>query len=151
MKIKYSLLILLLIILNNCGFKPIYSSKENNFYINKISFDKKNKSNSIIKNNLLNYSNKKGTNQIDLNISTKKEIRVASRDTKGNPKIFTMTIEIDATINKNSSSLINKKFIETFNYENTSKKFELSQYEKNIEKNLINKIIENIILYLQNA
>jgi len=42
-----------------------------------------------------------------------------------------------------------KTFNKSFNYNNDTNKFNLSRYEKNIEKNMINKIIEEIDLYLQ--
>ena len=37
--------------------------------------------------------------------------------------------------------------LENFSYNNNSNKFELKQYEKEIENNLINKIVEKSILY----
>ena len=43
----------------------------------------------------------------------------------------------------------NKKiFSQDFSYSNNSNKFSLTQYEKDIEKNLINKIVGNINTYL---
>ena len=48
-----------------------------------------------------------------------------------------------------NDDLINKrKYIESFQYSNTNNKFDLNNYERTIEKNLVNKIIQNIILNL---
>ena len=48
-----------------------------------------------------------------------------------------------------NGSILNEKFIsEEFSYKNKENKFDLSQYEMNIEQNLINKIIEKLIVYI---
>ena len=59
-----------------------------------------------------------------------------------------MNITTEITIFKKLQLLKRKNFTESFNYENSSNKFDLKQYEKNIENNLTNKIIGNITLYL---
>ena len=43
---KLIIIIIALFILNNCGYSPIYSSKNNNFYIKEISQKNKSKLNS---------------------------------------------------------------------------------------------------------
>ena len=43
-----------------------------------------------------------------------------------------------------------KNISKNFSYKNTEKKFDLTQYEKTIEDNLINSIKEDIILILYN-
>ena len=43
-----------------------------------------------------------------------------------------------------------KNISKNFSYKNTAKKFDLTQYEKTIEDNLINSIKEDIILILYN-
>ena len=44
---------------------------------------------------------------------------------------------------------LNEKYIsEEFSYKNKENKFDLSEYEINIEENLINKIIEEINFYI---
>ena len=44
----------------------------------------------------------------------------------------------------------NKSFSESIGYQNNDNKFDLKRYEKTLEKNLTNTIIEDIILFLQN-
>ena len=58
-----------------------------------------------------------------------------------------MTINLNLEINQNGTKRSNT-FTETFGYNNKSNKFDLKQYEKNIQNNLTDKIIENITLYL---
>ena len=148
MKNKSILLILLFFILANCGFEPIYSSKKSNFNIGEIKITSKNKFNSIIKNNLKNISNNESQNKFDLIINSEKNRIISSKDAKGNPQLLTMIISVEVQIIKDNVIKNKKNFSQNFSYSNNSNKFSLAQYEKDIEKNLINKIIENINTYL---
>ena len=148
MKNKSILLILLFFILANCGFEPIYSSKKSNFNIGEIKITNKNRFNTIIENNLRNISNNESQNIFDLIINSERKIIVSSKDAKGNPQLLTMIISVEIQIIKNKVIKNTKNFSENFSYSNNSNKFSLAQYEKDIEKNLINKIIENINTYL---
>ena len=148
MKNKSILLILLFFILANCGFEPIYSSKKSNFNIGEIKITNKNKFNSIIKNNLKNISNNESQNKFDLIINSEKKKIISSKDAKGNPQLLTMIISVEVQIIKDNVIKNTKNFSQDFSYSNDSNKFSLAQYEKDIEKNLINKIIENINTYL---
>ena len=148
MKNKSILLILLFFILVNCGFEPIYSSKKSNFNIGEIKITNKNKFNSIIKYNLKNISNNESQNKFDLIINSEKKRIITTKDTKGNPELLAMIISIEVQIVKDNVIKNKKSFSENFSYSNNSNKFSLAQYEKDIEKNLINKIIENINTYL---
>ena len=148
MKNKSILLILLFFILANCGFEPIYSSKKSNFNIGEIKITSKNKFNSIIKNNLKNISNNESQNKFDLIINSEKKRIISSKDTNGNPQLLTMIISVEVQIIKDNVIKNKKNFSQNFSYSNNSNKFGLAQYEKDIEKNLINKIIENLNAYL---
>ena len=148
MKNKSILLILLFFILANCGFEPIYSSKKSNFNIGEIKITNKNKFNSIIKYNLKNISNNESQNKFDLIINSEKKRIISSKDAKGNPQLLTMIISVEVQIIKDNVIKNKKNFSQNFSYSNNSNKFSLAQYEKDIEKNLINKIIENINTYL---
>ena len=148
MKNKSILLVLLFFILANCGFEPIYSSKKSNFNIGEIKIISKDKFNSIIKNNLKNISNNESQNKFDLIVNSEKKRIISTKDTKGNPELLTMIISIEVQIVKDNVIKNKKSFSENFSYSNNSNKFSLAQYEKDIEKNLITKIIENINTYL---
>ena len=138
-----------LFILNNCGYKPINSAKNNNFYIEILQKDK-NKLNSKIENNIKRYSNQNSENTIELEISSNKKINVTSKDSKGDPSKFQMTVTLNINILSKNNYKINKtkSFFSNFNYNNNSNKFSLKQYEKEIEDILINKITEESIIYL---
>ena len=59
-----------------------------------------------------------------------------------------MQISVDLTILENNKIKNKKNFKESFHYNNSTNKFDLKQYERNIEDNLIKKIITKITLYL---
>ena len=146
---KIIFIVIALFMLNNCGYTPINSSKNNNFYI-EISQKDRNKLNSKIENNIKKYSNQNSENTIKLEISSNKKIDVTSKDSKGDPLKFQMTVSLNINILSKNNYKINKtkSFFSNFNYNNNSNKFSLKQYEKEIEDILINKITEESIMYL---
>ena len=145
---KLIFVVIALFILNHCGYSPIHSSKNNNFYID-VSQKDRSKLNSKIKNNIKKFSNQNSENIIQLEISSNKKINIISKDKKGDPSRFSMAISLTInTLNKNNYEINKtKSFSENFGYNNNSNKFELKQYEKDIEDNLINKIVERSIIY----
>jgi len=147
---KIIVILIALFILNNCGYSPIYSSKNNNFYIKEISQKNKNKLDSKIINNIKKFSNKDSENRIELKISSEKKIDIITKDKKGDPSKFQMTILLNINILKKDNYEINKTktFSENFNYNNNTNKFSLKQYEKEIENILIKKVVEKFIVYL---
>ena len=146
---KLIFVVIALFMLNNCGYSPIYSSKNNNFYID-ISQKDRSKLNSKIENNIKKFSNKNSENIIQLEISSNKKINIISKDKKGDPSRFSMKISLTINIHNKNNYEINKTkiFTEEFDYNNNPNKFSLKQYEKDIEDNLINKIIDRSMIYL---
>ena len=147
---KLIIIVIALFILNNCGYTPIFSSKENNFYIKEISQKNRSKLNTKIVNNLERFSNQNSENIIQLEISSNKKIDIITKDKKGDPSKFQMIISLNINIFNKNNYEINKtkSFSASFNYNNDSNKFSLKQYEKEIENILINKIVEESIIYL---
>jgi hypothetical protein len=148
MKKNSILITLLFFFIVSCGYKPIYLSKKNNFNIEKIKIVNESRLNTLIKNNLNNLSNKDSKKKINLIISAKKIKGIVSKDTKGNSQLLIMSLSIDVKIYENGKKKSEKQFLESFSYSNNSNKFNLSKYEKSIEKNLRDKIIKNISGYL---
>ena len=146
---KLIYIVIALFVLNNCGYTPIYSSKNNNLYID-ISQKNRSKLNSKIEKNIKKISNQNSENIIQLEISSNKKINIISKDKKGDPSRFSMIISLTINILNKNNYEINKtkSFSSSFNYNNNSNKFSLKQYEKEIEDILINKIVEESIIYL---
>ena len=147
---KLIIIVITLFFLNNCGYSPIYSSKNSNFYIKEISIKNKNNLSSKIKDDIKRFSNQNNEKIINLEISSDKKINIKLKDKKGDPSMFNMIITLTIKVLNKNNYEINKivSFTENFEYNNNSNKFSLKQYEKEIEANLINKIVEKSILYL---
>ncbi len=144
---KIIIIVIASFILNNCGYTPIHSSKEKNFYIEKITQKNTSKLNSKITNNLKIFSNENSKNIIEIEIESVKKIETTQKNSKGDPSKFEMTIMLTMNIISEKYNKT-KSFSSNFNYSNNENKFSLKQYEKEIENNLIDKIIENSILWL---
>ena len=141
------------LLLLNCGYEPIYSKKKNeknyNFSIEEITFLNQNTINQLIKNNLINYFNhEEKLKKISLEINTNTNKTVSLRNKQGNVEMISMEFTVDVKVYENETLINYKKFKENFKYKNQSNKFNLEKYEKVIQRNLITKISNNIIIYL---
>ena len=93
---KKKFLIILILFLNSCGFNPVFNSEQNKFAINKITIANNNQITNKIKNNLKRFvQNTNNANSYDVELSTKKNIIVTSKDKQGDPKTFEITIEAE--------------------------------------------------------
>ena len=139
--------LLLLITLVSCGFKPMFSSSESNFSINKIEYS--GKMGKIIFNNLKQYLEKEGRDyNYDLLAKVSENKEITLKDKKGNPSGFRQTVTANLSVFENDELILEKTFQKKFDYDNSLKKFELSNFENEIKKSMLNKISEEIILSL---
>lgn len=147
---KKNFLILVFFLISQCvGYEPIYSSKEQNFYIDTISTEIDDKISRNIEKKLKPYTKKNEKEKIELKIKSIKEEKILSKDNKGDPVILEIEISTNVVISNNKMTKT-LKFVERFSYTNQSNKFEFEQYKKNIEKNLIDKIFDKLIFELRN-
>ena len=142
---KITLTLILFLMLTSCGYKAIYSNKNLNLNITKIEKIKKNKLNLTIEKRLNNFSNNQALKKISLEINAEKQIKVVSKNSQGNPSRYRMIIKLNINIIDSQNKKINKNITQHFNYNTNSNRFALSQYEKEIEEILINKIIDELI------
>ena len=143
-KILNYILIFFLFALLSCDYKPILSKKKNNqfsIYVSKISGEEK--INSIIINNFKNFQNNK--KEYHLNLSSNKEKNIVSKDSKGDPSVFELIIDVNYKVKKDGEILIEDKVIRKTTYNNISDKFELDSYENIIINNLSTNISDKII------
>ena len=153
MKINKTLTILTFFLLIGCGFEPMYSEKklnENyNFTINNIGFSGNNNINQYLKNNLVNYTNNKNKEiKYDLTIDSSTIKTITTKNKKGDPELFHIKIIINVDIIENNKLKSQTILEEGFEYKNKSNKFQLDKYEKNIQKNMTNKLSKDLIDYL---
>ena len=142
-KILNYILIFFLFTLSSCDYKPILSYKNYKFSINvdKITGDEK--VNSIITNNLNNL--KGNEKEFYVTLSSKKEKNIISKDTKGDPSIFELIINVNYNVKLNGEIIIENNILRKTTYNNISDKFELENYEKNMIDNLSRNISDRIV------
>ena len=143
------ILIVLIILTTSCGYQPIYLNKNiKNFEFNKIITEGDNNINKQIINSIglkeSIYDEKLNT----LQIKSSYTIEETSKNSKGQVDTYRSRISINIIIKKNKEIVKNKNFVETFLYNKKENKFELSNYQSDIKDNLINKILEEIVLFL---
>ncbi len=142
---KYIFSFIILLVLSSCGYKPIYSTKDLNFSIGNIERDNSLLNNKFIK--VINSLKNEGSdNKINIKISSDKEVNIKSKDKKGNALIFELKIILNVVNLENNNQT--QKFERNINYKNLTDKFKLKQYENELEKILINKLVEDLITYL---
>ena len=153
MNLKKIIATLSFLLLLNCGYEPIYSKKQinsnYNYSINNINYIGDNKVNRILKNQLQKILIKeKNSTGLNLNLNSRLEKNVTSKNKKGNPIRFSIKIIINLELYENEILKGKRYFEEKFEYNNKSNKFDLKQYEKNIKDNLISELSNRIIRYL---
>ena len=145
---KYLFIILLLF--NQCDYKKIYSQNNQNFGIKIIEFNET-RSNKILATRLKNYSYKKNNLFLyELKLLTSENKLILSKDTKGDPLMLGLKINLKIEVYEKDKLVMKKEYNEQFNYQNLSKKFELSNYESEIRLNIYDKMISRILIDIAN-
>ena len=146
MKKKFVLLTGLLIItlLYGCGYEPIYSSKNFLFKINEIKHANNKIDNQIAK-SLKSISNDNTTNILNLELSSKKEKITVSKNKNGDPEIFELKISINIKVLNKQKTFMGKQV-----YKNIENKFQLKEFELQIEKQIMTKLMGEIIFFSMN-
>lgn len=148
MNIKKLLLIFFIFGLTSCGYEAIYSKNQKfNMSINDIKMEGDKRINKKII-SLLNLRKNNNSNKIKLKLNSSKKIEAISKDKLGNSSIYRMTIVVYLELNNDDKNLKKKEFSSNFAYNNIKNKFDLSEYQKSIELNLIDKISEEILIFL---
>ncbi len=141
-------LFLLLFLLYSCGYQPLYSKKENlNFTVKELDLIGDSNINQKVINALFIKidDNKFQKNKIIL--ENTKTIIETSKNKQGQTESYKMIIDFKISIIDKENNLTEKIISEEFSYKNKENKFDLSQYEIDVEQNLINNIIEKITTF----
>ena len=145
---KKIILICCLFFLTNCGYNPLYSSKNSSdILINKIETAGEKKINRQILSLLSLDEVGELENSYVLNINTKKNKRIVSKDKRGNASIYNLNLEINISLNKDNQK-VTKTFTSDFSYNTQKNKFELSREENKILNNLVESMVKKIILFI---
>ncbi len=142
-------IVILSLILTNCGFKPIYNSNNGNFEVIEIKNKNENKNSFFIEKVITSLSNKNAKNKVKLEIDYEQSISTILKDSKGDPSKKKLSINVIIKVKSdNDNILVNQRFNEEFSYDVQSDKFGMAQYEENITDNLNRKISNDIIFLL---
>mgnify|MGYP006105296117 FL=1 len=140
-----------LFIFSCSGYEPIFSTKDMNFNIDKIENIDNGKTTKEIIRSIRSYKLNNSKKNYSLKINSTKKNKITSRDSKGDPLTYRITIDVKVDVLKDDQILLLNtiNFKKEFIYNYQKNQFELGQYKKDIIQNLINKVSEEIILKLQ--
>jgi len=141
---KNFLTLFTLLILVNCGYQPLFSSKDASFSITQENYDQ-NSNSRRLKNNLKIYENNKNSNLYDLTLKTRENKTVILKDKKGNPSSYRLTMTTNLVAKQNEKIILEKNYVKSFDYQNNVNKFDQTRYEKSLKNTLVDKISSEII------
>ena len=137
--INISLFIFLIV---GCSYEPILLNKNSSFKFINIITNGDEDFNKILRKKLTDKND--GDEEYNIYITTKKEKEILSSDTKGDPKIFKLKLDVEFKIEGSRKFILNNKITEEFTYNNMNDKFELLKLEENIIDTIAQKI-SNVI------
>ena len=142
-KILNHIFILFLFTLVSCAYEPIFKEKNYKFSINVNRSEGNQQVNSLIADKFNRIS---GDDQIyNINLTSKKEKNIISKDSKGDPSIFELIVSVKYTVTNNGDTIIEREVTRKNKYNNISDKFELEKNEKTILNNLSEGISDSIL------
>ena len=148
---KISLLLILIISIQGCGFTPIYISNDNvNFKIESVTFEGDQELNNYINIGLKKYISK-DSNNLNYKISSmsKYSKQAQSKDAKGNTQSFKVESSVTFEVTGNNQTF-DLTYSEQSDLNNSDDTFELRSYESSIKQNFASSIVEKLILDLSN-
>ena len=145
---KKFLISIIIISFYGCGYTSFYQEQEKDLLINIKNMKGDFEINNFIKNELKIASNKISKNIYDLNIETKYEKIVLTKDATGKATDYKLVMNVNFIIISNQNQNIN--FKEDFLIKNESDNFEQSNYEKEIKRNFSKIVKDKLILLILN-
>ena len=145
MMIKYSYIIILIIILQSCGFKAVKQSDMNKHYIATIEITGDKRINYIIKNNLLNSTKNENKNPLNIKLKSKKIKDIKEKNIKNEITKYQITIDIIVNItgyDANENTIVLSKSGE---YNVNQQYSKTLRSENNLVKTLANDLSKEII------
>jgi hypothetical protein len=143
------IIIMFVLLFSNCnGYQPIFDSSGLNFYLKEITLKDDSSISRHLSKRLEPLRSNTEKKPFIIEIKSSKTENVISRDSKGDPSIFELIVEINIEVlNQNPKKKFSLK--ETSNYDNQQNKFELEQYKQNLTKTLTDNIAEKLITRLR--
>ena len=133
----------IILLLQSCAYEPVYLNKNYNFKFEEITSDGDVKINNSIKKFLKNNTN--GDENYNLYFKTLKRKEIMTSDTKGDPKIYKLIINLEYQVDHNGKKIIEDQINKKITYNSIKDKYELLQYENNLINNLSDSISQDIL------
>jgi outer membrane lipopolysaccharide assembly protein LptE/RlpB len=171
--LKIYLILLLIILITGCSYKPILSKQNYDFIIEKVELNGDKEVNSVIIERLtnsglyyledrytesveelekqlnlkkqFNLKKQNNKNQYYVQIETSKVKNIISNDSKGDPSKLEIIISSTFQISNSEELLIKRKVKMKKTYNNISDKLKLEKYESFIINDLSERISDNLI------
>ena len=146
---KISFLLFFLIILQSCGYSPLYSNnKKVDFYIELLSFESNDKDiGSFIRSNLKRYLVNNNEKKFEIKPTIKYEKKPVSKNLSGEIEEYNLLLEaiFEITIkDKTKNFIIN----ETYKMNNFSDEFEEREYERINKQNMARSVTSKLLIQL---
>ena len=143
------ILLIFIFLLSQCGYQPIFVNENiNNMEFYKITHNGDVEINRKILGSLSFKENKLKNTLNSLLINSSFEVIETSKNSKGQVESYKSKIFLNLIISNKKRIITNKNFVKEFSYNVKKNKFELVRYQNEIKDNLIDKIIEDIILFI---
>jgi len=145
-----TILLLLICFLVSCGYKPLYLKKDTiDIPIINWEFEGDRKINKIFASQLKAVRKTSTAKGYEVKLNSQKLLEVVSKDKNGDPSMYRTSLIVNFELIENDIVIRQREFNANFTYNNNKNKFELKQYQKSIEGNLINEIVEKIFIFLK--
>jgi len=142
------ILLISLILMTACGYQPIYNKiiLEYKFYEIDLQGDQ------TINNKIINTLKITQSNEVKffdkLTINSSKNIQETSKNSRGQVETYRSNFNVEVSIIRDNKIIKKQNFNENFSYDNKTSKFELIQYQTEVENIILNKIINDLVLFL---
>ncbi len=140
-------ILLLIFLLTSCSYKPIFIEKDYDFQIKEVLLTGEKDINKIIENKLkfIKQSDDGKKKNYTIEINSFKERKTVSKDSKGDPLKFKMSVKVEYKVIYNNSVRIINEIEKNSIYNNESDQFKLEQTEDIILENLAGILSDNIM------
>ena len=141
-------ILILFLLLSACGYQPLYNSSDIKVKFSKVNLSGDTKINRKIVSSLGFVETESDNLNNEISIVSSKTIIETSKDDKGQPATYRTNVIVDVTIKSQDKVIKSRSFSENFSYKNIENKYDLSVYQKDVESNLIKKITDDILVFI---
>ena len=147
---KKIFLLISIIFIYNCGYSPLYTSGKYNLLLNLTEIEGDFELNTYIKNEFKIASDVNSPNVFNINAVTKIDKVILTKDATGDATDYRLDFNVKFIIASENSENKVVSYNENFKIKKNNKKFEQSNYEREIKRNFSEIVKDKLVLYLLN-